>query len=137
MCKTAVQEELRQREGGKGGNASLIVLGAPSPVFDIGGNGGNADAVGAIGWKRRQLRLPKEGRQRRQGCGDAHEKEGKGGAEIQRVLMVWRFRRGGNGGNGGDGCPEGKAVREARAIRLGGDERGWKESVQGRERNIC
>ena len=93
-------------EGGKGGSASLIVLGALSPVFDIGGNGGNADAVGGSGGNGGNCDSKGKGGNGGKG-GDAHEKEGKGGAGDTAGTDGVAISDGGNGGNGGSGCPEG------------------------------
>ncbi len=93
-------------EGGKGGDASLIVLGAPSPVFDIGGKGGNADAVGGSGGNGGSCDSKGKGGNGGKG-GDANDKEGKGGTGDTKGTDGVAISEGGNGGNGGSGCPEG------------------------------
>jgi len=93
-------------EGGKGGDASLVVLGAPSPVFDIGGNGGNADAQGGIGGAGGGCDAKGKGGDGGKG-GDASDKEGNGGAGDTLGIDGISASEGGAGGNGGDGCGEG------------------------------
>ena len=79
----------RQRKEEKGGDASLIILGAPSPVFDVGGDGGNADAVGGLGGNGGDCDAKGKGGNGGNG-GDSSAKEGKGVLVILSVLMALR-----------------------------------------------
>lgn len=94
-------------EGGKGGNASLIVFGALSPVFDIGGNGGDADAIAGKGGNGGDCDAKGKGGNGGKG-GGATDKEGKGGAGDTAGVDGVSVSTGGSGGDGGSGCPEGK-----------------------------
>lgn len=107
-------------EGGKGGDASLIVFGAPSPVFDIGGNGGNADALGGKGGNGGNCDAKGKGGNGGKG-GNATDKEGKGGAGDTAGIDGTGTSFGGNGGNGGSGCPEGKGGKGGTGDTPGAD----------------
>jgi len=90
-------------KGGKGGDASLTVFGTPSPVFDVGGNGGDADAIAGFGGNGGSCDPTGPGGDGGDG-GDAVATEGKGGSGDTTGTDGGATKPGGDGGNGGDGC---------------------------------
>ena len=107
-------------EGGKGGDASLIILGAPSPVFDVGGDGGNADAVGGLGGNGGDCDAKGKGGNGGNG-GDSSAKEGKGGSGDTIGTDGTPTSEGGAGGNGGSGCSEGAGGKGGAGDTQGAD----------------
>jgi len=114
--------------GGKGGNASLTVFGSPSPVFDVGGNGGNADATGGFGGNGGNCDAKGAGGNGGKG-GSASADGGKPGTGDTNGTEGTPTSTGGNGGNGGDGCTEGKGGKGGSGDVVGSD------GVDGK--NLC